>query len=881
MAERTSPTFLLTLLEGEAPNSDEDDDRPEHGSVIAGRYVVQHELGSGGFGEVWVARDRVRDQKVAIKLVPGSDDRERQRARREVNALRWLRLPGVVRMHDEGRWRGAWFIVMDLVDGRHFPGQHSRATWEELRHPTMRLLEVLAGVHRAGVVHRDLKPANVLLIGDEPLVLDFGLARGKAITSEAVRSAEGTPRYAAPEQLLRRETDGRCDLYAVGVMLFEALSGRNPHGAPAKVSALVQARLLDPAPPLGAVAPEVPAEVADLVDRMLARNRERRPASALACLEALGGSGALMSTELSERLPEVMVDEVALRALFQGPDAFLHLREDGARVLWERTGGQPDRIRSELEGWLRGGLAKERDGLVELDRSALQRLDAGLRLSTVRHADPHDRAERELLAWLHLAWPDTHERILDRIVGGDFDLVLRRLEARGQVWRLPDGRLAAGAPVEEDEHWSPAGRADAHVLLARVLPQGSEGRLRHLVAGDGDPRDVIREAREAVEELVHAGRLERAEAVVGLALGLAQERGDVKAEHELLVRRADLAFCEESAVAVEELLYLLGRSAVAGRDLGRLEGLARGGRAALGGEAERALALLDGLGGHEDEVLEGWRQGFRAFAAGFLGGDRAGRVLEEMRPWAEEDPVRLAKWQGWMGNLQHRRGRFSEAAELHQLAAKGKKRAGLVLSSTLNAAMSYQDGLQLEKALSLALEARARAASIRHARYEVTAAWILRTVGYRLDEAGAPQPDLVDAADRVAPVGAACIAASEAALAWRSGDTRLAWKLARRAEQAFSALGLADGAALMLALAWTCGEPPGDLDALASEVKVPSLAVQTLALLAELDPVRAPRLRGRILDLVRGDPELASAPRHVRMDVLSLDEAMGLAEIPR
>ncbi len=118
--DQTAPTFLLTLLDGEDPHRNAEMDVPERGAAIAGRYVVRSRLGSGGFGEVWVARDRVRGEDVAVKLVGGEHDQERRRARREVNALRWLRLPGVVRMHDEGRWNGAWFIVMDLIDGQNW-----------------------------------------------------------------------------------------------------------------------------------------------------------------------------------------------------------------------------------------------------------------------------------------------------------------------------------------------------------------------------------------------------------------------------------------------------------------------------------------------------------------------------------------------------------------------------------------------------------------------------------------------------------------------------------------------------------------------------------------------------------------------------------------
>ncbi len=542
--DQTAPTFLLTLLDGEDPHRNAEMDVPERGAAIAGRYVVRSRLGSGGFGEVWVARDRVRGEDVAVKLVGGEHDQERRRARREVNALRWLRLPGVVRMHDEGRWNGAWFIVMDLIDGRNFPGTERRHTWDELRRPATRLLEILAGVHRAGVVHRDLKPGNVMVREGEPVVLDFGLARGKALTSAEVRSAEGTPRYAAPEQLLRRPTDDRCDLYAVGVMLYEALSGCFPHGAPGHVSQLVQSRLLDTAPPLCTVAPEVPDEVGALVDKLLSRERDDRPSSALEALEALGGTVDELAPELGARLPSERVEADRLWELFAGPDHFLHLREDGSRQLWDRTAGEPRRVREELAAWVRGGVARQDGELVALDRAAIGRLETGLRLVTRRFQPGEGSLGQdalELSRWIRLAWPDGHEETLRSVFGRGFDQALGELLDRDLAWYLEDGRLAAGAPLEGPTGWSRARSRDAHALLAARLPEGSEGRLRQLLAADARAVDLAAQANLVVATLHRAGQLERAGTALDLALAFAREAQDVVLEEELLQRRAEMA----------------------------------------------------------------------------------------------------------------------------------------------------------------------------------------------------------------------------------------------------------------------------------------------------------------------------------------------------
>lgn len=246
-----------------------------------GRYVLGERLGRGATAEVWSALDGERE--VAIKWwYEASVGLER-----ELRALSLLDLPGVVRLLDRGEHDGRPFAVTERVHGEPFPGP--TANVESVLQATRRLLSALEGVHAVGVVHRDLKPSNVL-VDDRGHValLDFGLASGAllgATLSEGGQVA-GTMRYMAPEQLLGQHADPRSDLYAVGVMVWEALAGGPLHGE--DLAGLVHRRLAEPAPPLADVA-DVPSGVSRCVHALLQRDPAERPGRAAEALAQLSG----------------------------------------------------------------------------------------------------------------------------------------------------------------------------------------------------------------------------------------------------------------------------------------------------------------------------------------------------------------------------------------------------------------------------------------------------------------------------------------------------------------------------------------------------------------------------------------------------------------
>lgn len=265
---------------------------PMDGSAwIAGRYEIGGPLAEGGMGVVYRGVDRVSNRPVAVKRPRSGHAGTAVAARLEAMALRLLRVPGVVQLLDEGEDADGPYLVTEFVDGEPFPGPEVPGTPRGalVAARSAELLEALARVHAAGILHRDLKPRNVLVDREGRVhVLDFGIARGPALDVAAgIDPDAGTPRYLAPEQLGTGAVDARTDLYAVGLMVFEALAGRLPF-ADASGEPDTWARLWRDPPPLASVAEDVPPAVASLVDRLIVRLPERRPASAAEALAALG-----------------------------------------------------------------------------------------------------------------------------------------------------------------------------------------------------------------------------------------------------------------------------------------------------------------------------------------------------------------------------------------------------------------------------------------------------------------------------------------------------------------------------------------------------------------------------------------------------------------
>nr|WP_297428178.1 Stk1 family PASTA domain-containing Ser/Thr kinase [uncultured Actinotalea sp.] len=267
---------------------------PLIGQVVDGRYEVLSRVARGGMATVYRALDRRLEREVALKIMhahladgaSGSDFVAR--FRREARAAARLTHPGVVAVYDQGVDGDTSYLTMEFVDGtslrRRLTDSGPLSVGEALA-TTEAVLDALAVAHRSGVVHRDVKPENVLLAADGRVkVVDFGLARALTDASQtSTGTVLGTVAYLAPELVTQGTSDARTDVYAMGVLLFEMLTGRQPFTGTTPIQVAYQHVNSDIVPPSELVA-WLPAEVDELVQCLAARRADERPAEAGAAL---------------------------------------------------------------------------------------------------------------------------------------------------------------------------------------------------------------------------------------------------------------------------------------------------------------------------------------------------------------------------------------------------------------------------------------------------------------------------------------------------------------------------------------------------------------------------------------------------------------------
>src|SRR5262245_29596587 len=250
--------------------------------LLAGRYSIERELGRGGMGIVFLARDVALDRLVAIKLLPPqlANPAARDRFLREARTAAGLSHPNIVPIHAVEQQGDCVFFVMGYVDGETLRERVARSGPLAPRLAMKLMQEVgwaLAYAHRCGVIHRDIKPDNIMIerTSERALVTDFGIAVRGGKPGAGVPDAAGTARYMSPEQALGEPVDERSDLYSLGATLFFALTGRPPFEA-ANLPAIITKQVSQPAPRLETLRPEVPRRLADLVDRCLAKEPASR-----------------------------------------------------------------------------------------------------------------------------------------------------------------------------------------------------------------------------------------------------------------------------------------------------------------------------------------------------------------------------------------------------------------------------------------------------------------------------------------------------------------------------------------------------------------------------------------------------------------------------
>ncbi|MGX5695373.1 Stk1 family PASTA domain-containing Ser/Thr kinase [Agromyces soli] len=266
---------------------------PMLGRLIDGRYQVRSRIARGGMATVYLATDLRLERRVAIKIMHGhlaDDNTFKTRFVQEARSAARLAHPNVVNVFDQGQDADMAYLVMEYLPGitlRDLLKDYKRLTPEQTVDIMDAVLAGLAAAHKAGIVHRDLKPENVLLADDGRIKLgDFGLARAASANTATGQALLGTIAYLSPELVTRGVADARSDIYAVGIMMYEMLTGEQPYVGEAPMQIAYQ-HANDSVPPPSAKHPGVPPELDELVLWATARDPEQRPSDARAMLDRL------------------------------------------------------------------------------------------------------------------------------------------------------------------------------------------------------------------------------------------------------------------------------------------------------------------------------------------------------------------------------------------------------------------------------------------------------------------------------------------------------------------------------------------------------------------------------------------------------------------
>jgi predicted Ser/Thr protein kinase len=282
--------------------------------VIAERYELEGLLGTGGMSSVFKARDMLLERYVALKILHehfGSDAEYAERFRREARAVAQLSHPSIVTVIDRGEADGRHFIVFEYIEGENLKELVGRTGPLPVRDAVLLGIDIadaLAFAHRMGIVHRDVKPQNVLLNGDgRPKVTDFGIARSLDVDGVTqTGTVLGTSNYIAPEQASGQPVSPQTDVYSLGIVLFELLTGNVPFEGENFVQ-IAMRHINETAPNVGSLRPEVPPRLAFAVERALAKDPQDRFATMDDFASELRSCLALLDGDLTDDAQATMI----------------------------------------------------------------------------------------------------------------------------------------------------------------------------------------------------------------------------------------------------------------------------------------------------------------------------------------------------------------------------------------------------------------------------------------------------------------------------------------------------------------------------------------------------------------------------------------------
>lgn len=258
-----------------------------------GRYIVKSELGRGGMATVYRAHDPSVDREVAIKVLPREmlhDPQFRSRFEREIKMVAALEHPSIVPIYDVGDEDGQPYFVMRYMTGGSLSDgiEKGRFSVQDTARIVEKIAKGLAYSHRKGIIHRDLKPDNILFddTGD-PFISDFGVAKLTEASGGLTGSGViGTPAYMSPEQAQGSEIDGRSDVYGLGVIIYQMLSGQQPYSADTPMGVVVK-HITEPVPEILNLIPNLPAEVDAVIKTAMAKDKANRYATTVDLAKAL------------------------------------------------------------------------------------------------------------------------------------------------------------------------------------------------------------------------------------------------------------------------------------------------------------------------------------------------------------------------------------------------------------------------------------------------------------------------------------------------------------------------------------------------------------------------------------------------------------------